>query len=190
MKKEIQHASIAIGLSILFSLTGCTAVPTGDRYSQDDRDQNTIQEAEKTRDQQNVVKPSLMSINYEKVFSGYGDTFVKIPEKVQSVTKTGLYWYRFSGDPIEESSISETDGFTLQVFSSESEQAADSVATLLFEKTGINEISVELTGENYQVFYGGYPDFSTAAEAVIKLNEKDFKNCLPVPGKIRIRKKY
>lgn len=189
MKKEIQYTSLTLVIALFLLLTGCSAVPTGDRYSQEGNDQSSNSENQQTENPQVTNNPAY-SINYEDVFSGSVTPFVKIPEKIQSVSKSGLFWYRFPESHELKNNLTEVNGFTLLVFSADSANAADSVENALFEKTGINDISVSFSSGKYLVFYGSYADFPSAAEAVIKLNENNFINCLPVPKKISIRKKF
>lgn len=190
MKKEIQYTLLTLVFTLLLLLTGCSAVPTGGRYSENGSDKTTESDEQTTTE--NLPKPStpVYTIDYEAVFDGFDSPFVRIPDKVPALSKSGLFWYRFpKAQTGENHPIEEIDGFTLLVFTSDTAEGADSVETLLFEKTGINEISVNFASGKYQVFYGSYPDFTSAAEAVIKLNENNFRNCLPVPKKINIRKK-
>lgn len=188
MKKEIQYTSIIL-ITFLLLFTGCSAVPTADRYSQENSNQTTTSENQKPAETSTINSP-VFTVDYESIFSGFDASFVKIPDKVQSESKSGLYWYRFPEPGEQENNLTEVNGFTLLVHTSDSAEAADSVELALFEKTGVRDISVDFSSGKYHVFYGSYPDFPSAAEAVIKLNENNFSNCLPVPKKISIRKKF
>lgn len=165
----------------------CSAVPTADRYNRDGANTETNQSDDKNSIENNSSTPIKKDhyFNGEEVFPEVPPLFVRIPEKVAGNQLNGLYWYRFENAEEDTETLYEVDGYSVNFFSTQSAETADSIITTLQIQTGMDDIYSEMANNRYFLYYGRYRDFATCAEAAIKLHQLGFRETIPVLKKLQ-----
>ena len=165
----------------LFFFLHCSAVPTADRYGQNNKDKEDVS-TDSDKQSGETLTPGNTSpfFNADEIFSEAPPQFVRIPEKNEKVQPEGTYWYRFEEADENSEMLYEADGYSVSFYTTDSPETADSIMMSLKAKTGMDDIYFESANNKHFLYYGKYKDFATAAEAAIKLHQFGFRETVPV----------
>lgn len=163
----MKYFKFLIIISLAFLLYSCSA-STGKRYEKEDEKEKV--EVKKETDAENIEQ----EFNIEP----YRSTFTIEENVTKKPSKDFEIWYEYENIPdslIEKKVITgTTDGYRVQVLSTDNLEEANSLKTDLIVKTNYKQIYIEFDPPFYKVKVGDFTDINDAKTLSFKLNQMGY----------------
>jgi SPOR domain len=182
MKNSLIQYILLFILSLL--IVSCSA-STADRYG---KDENNKENKEKKKEEpgKNESEENFDLTPYRATFN------VKENEKGTKTVKPDV-WYSYKSKSITDTSaqqiVSQTNGYRVQVFSTDNLQEADSIRTELYLKTNQKAVYITFEPPFYKVKVGDFLKNSEAKDLSFKLNQIGYTEARVINDKINIYNK-